>query len=77
MSLNPEKSHTHSLKRPYHKPSLLKGGFVERSHSSETILFLNGHLEEVQSLRLLGLALRHDLFWAIHISKLADTILYL
>ena len=36
------------------------------------LYFLNNPLEEVQSFKLLGLTIIHDLSWANHISKLAS-----
>ena len=36
------------------------------------IYFLNNHLEEVQSLKLLGLTINHDPSWVNHISKLTS-----
>ena len=39
-----------------------------------TIYVLNNPLEEVLSLKLLGLTICHDLSWESHISKLASKV---
>ena len=46
---------------------------LRKNHlANPPIYFLNNPLEEVQSFKLLGLTLSHDLSWANHISKLAS-----
>ena len=45
---------------------------IRKDHlANPLIYFLNNTLEEVQSLKLMGLTISHDLSWAKHISKLA------
>ena len=60
MSYNPEKFHILTL-------SLRKD-----NSANPPIYFLNNRLKEIQSLKLLGLTLSHDLSWASYISKLAS-----
>ena len=60
MSFNPDKSHTLTI-------SLWKDHL-----KNPPINFLGSPLEEVQSFKLLGLTISHDLSWANHISKLAS-----
>ena len=61
MSFHPEKSHTLTLH------------LSERTvWPTPPIYLLNNPLKEVQSFKLLGLTLSHDLSWANHISKLAS-----
>ena len=58
--------------------SILTNQTLSLSLSERTIwqilpsTFLTIHLEEVQSFKLLGLTISHNLSWANHISKLAS-----
>ena len=60
MSFIPDKSHTFII------------SLRQNHRANPPIYFLNIPLEEVQSFKLLGLSISHDLSWANHISKLAS-----